>query len=212
MQHVCLLNHRYQPYLQIEADSTTCNIVPTRYVDSTPTSEITLVTIRYIHSHQHGHTKSISWSWMDDSHPFRSMSIGRPIPEIRLFQTPTLKLQGQSHGCGHRETHTVGPVSYLFTSFSFHMNQTNNSWDRAISKFDLEKSKVMVMGDVNDQGHILYPVSNDALPFRFTSFGPTIHEIWPKCVFALKKTHLKFRKNAPPPQPLAFAPLAWLGG
>ena len=45
---------------------------------------------------------SISWSWMDDSHPFQSMSIGRTIPEIRLFQTLTLKLQGQGHGCGQR--------------------------------------------------------------------------------------------------------------
>ena len=39
---------------------------------------------------------------MDDSHPFHSMSSGRPIPEIRLFQTLTLKLQGQGHGCGQR--------------------------------------------------------------------------------------------------------------
>ena len=37
---------------------------------------------------------------MDDSHPFRSMSIGRHIPEIRLFKSLTLKLQGQDHGCG----------------------------------------------------------------------------------------------------------------
>ena len=27
-----------------------------------------------------------------------SMSIGHPIPEIRLFQNLTLKIQGQSHG------------------------------------------------------------------------------------------------------------------
>ena len=44
--------------------------------------------------------KSISWSWMDDSHPFHSMSTGNPIPEIRLFQTVTLKLDSQCHGCG----------------------------------------------------------------------------------------------------------------
>ena len=30
-----------------------------------------------------------------DSHPFRSMSISHPIPEIRLFQNLTLKIQGQ---------------------------------------------------------------------------------------------------------------------
>ena len=36
------------------------------------------------------------------SHPFRYMSIGRPIPEIKLFQTLTLKFQGQGHGWGQR--------------------------------------------------------------------------------------------------------------
>ena len=33
-----------------------------------------------------------------DSHHFNSMSIGHPIPEIRLFQNLTLKIQGQGHG------------------------------------------------------------------------------------------------------------------
>ena len=35
-----------------------------------------------------------------DSHPFSSMSIGRPIPEIQIFQTLTLKIQGLGHGRG----------------------------------------------------------------------------------------------------------------
>ena len=43
-----------------------------------------------------------SWSWMINSHPFRSMSISLPIPWIRLFQTLTLRLQGQGHGCSQR--------------------------------------------------------------------------------------------------------------
>ena len=37
-----------------------------------------------------------------DSHPFNSMSIGHPIPEILLFQNGTLKIQGQGHGRGER--------------------------------------------------------------------------------------------------------------
>ena len=37
-----------------------------------------------------------------DSHPFCSMSIGHPIPEIQLFQNLTLKIQGQGHGWGER--------------------------------------------------------------------------------------------------------------
>ena len=35
-----------------------------------------------------------------DSHPFNSMPIGHPIPEIWLFQNLTLKIQGQGHGWG----------------------------------------------------------------------------------------------------------------
>ena len=41
--------------------------------------------------------------------------------------------------------HTVGQVSYQFASFSFHINQTNNSLDTAILKFNLETSKVKIM-------------------------------------------------------------------
>ena len=37
-----------------------------------------------------------------DSHPFRSMSIGHPIPEIRPFQTWTLNIKGQNYGWGER--------------------------------------------------------------------------------------------------------------
>ena len=56
--------------------------------------------------------------------------------------------------------HTIVPVSDLLPSFSFHINQANNSGDWAISKFDLETSKVKVMSEIKGQGHILYPVSN----------------------------------------------------
>ena len=35
-----------------------------------------------------------------DSHPFHSMSISHPIPEKRIFQNLTLKIQGQGHGWG----------------------------------------------------------------------------------------------------------------
>ena len=66
--------------------------------------------------------------------------------------------------------HTIGPVSYKLTSFSFHINQTNKSCNRAISKFDLETSKVKVMSEVKGQGHIFctqYPTN--ALHFLLVS-------------------------------------------
>ena len=36
--------------------------------------------------------------------------------------------------------HTIGPVSYKLTSFLFHINRTNHSWDMAKIVFDLEKT------------------------------------------------------------------------
>ena len=44
-------------------------------------------------------------TWVEhsvDSYPFHSTSIRHPIPEIRLFQNLTLKIQGQGHGWGER--------------------------------------------------------------------------------------------------------------
>ena len=55
--------------------------------------------------------------------------------------------------------HTIGPVSYQLTSFSFHNNETNNSGDRAILKFDLETSKVKIMSGVKGLGHKFYAVN-----------------------------------------------------
>ena len=45
---------------------------------------------------------SRSWSWMTDTHPFCSIWIGHPIPEIRLFWNLTMKINGQGHACGQR--------------------------------------------------------------------------------------------------------------
>ena len=86
--------------------------------------------------------------------------------------------------------HAIGPVSYELTSFSFNINQTNNFADRAISKFDLETSKVKVMKEVKGQGHTLYPVSNQCTSFSF-HINRT-HHSWDmaKIVFDLK-THPK---------------------
>ena len=43
-----------------------------------------------------------------DSHPFRSMWIRHPIPELRLFQNLTLKITGQGHGWGHSSKSQCG--------------------------------------------------------------------------------------------------------
>ena len=132
---------------------------------------------------------------MDDSHPFCSMSIGRSIHEIRLFQTLTLKLQSQGHGCDQKANHIVSPVSYWLASFSFHINQTNNSWDTAISKFDLEISKVKVMSEAKRSRSHIVP-SIQPMHFLFVSHQLDNHS-WDmaKTVFDLEETHPKLKKN-----------------
>ena len=112
-------------------------------------------------------TIQLSWSWMDNSHLFRSMSFGCPIPEIRLFQMLILNLQGQCH-VGSQGARSYSLPSIKFIHFSFYINETNNSCDTAISKFDLEKSKVKAMSEVKGQGHIVARAnpSLKTTPFR----------------------------------------------
>ena len=83
-------------------------------------------------------SRSRSWvkviTWVQhsvDSHPFRSMSIGRPVPELWLFQNLTLKIKGQGHWWGH--SHKVGLTSYRLTSLSFHVNLTSHCWVMTLS-------------------------------------------------------------------------------
>ena len=155
----------------------------TRYVDGTPTSEVTPVTIRYIRPPHHGHTsqyhghewmthtslsfhvnrpsnswdkaisdsdlqistpRSRSWVWSKgkviqsaqyhiNSLRFHFKSIIPTIPEIELVQNLTLKHTRSMLWVRY-------PVSNRCTSFSFHINRTNHSWDMAKIVFDLEKT------------------------------------------------------------------------
>ena len=66
---------------------------------------------------------------MDDLDPFRSMSIGHPIPDIKLFQTLTLKLQGQGHGCGQKAMSYNRP-SIILTHFLFISHQSDQQFLR----------------------------------------------------------------------------------
>ena len=66
-------------------------------------------------------------------------------------------------GVVKRQGHIVSPVSNCFPSSLFYINQNNNFWDTAtVSKFDLEKSKVKVMGKVKGL------VSEWVIKFRVT--------------------------------------------
>ena len=75
----------------------------TRYVNGTPTSEVTLVTIQYIRPPHHGHTIQ--------------------------YHALTLTLQGQGHGCGQRARSYSWP-SIILTHFLFISCQSDQQFLR----------------------------------------------------------------------------------
>ena len=100
---------------------------------------------------------------MDKSHSFCSMSIGNPIPEIGLFQTMTLKLQGQGHGCGQRERSHSWP-SILSIHFLF-MSHQSDQYFLTCSFFEIWPWKIQGLG--HEWGHMIYSVSNRCTSFLF---------------------------------------------
>ena len=88
-----------------------------------------------------------------NSYPFRSMSIGPPIPGIQHFQNLTLKIKGQGHGWGHSLKSQCGS-NILSTHIPFVPYQLGIpflSYD--FLKIWPWKSKVKVMGEVTVQSH-----------------------------------------------------------
>ena len=126
------------------------------------------------------------------------------LSQIQLFfrlcgiDNVTLRLWKFSDFCSR---HTVGVAGddimfHILVCFLFVSHQSdNNSWDTAILKFDLQKSKVTVMGEVKDWGHIVNPISNQCTSFSF-HINRTNHS-WGMSnrVFDLQKTHPKFSKK-----------------
>ena len=90
-----------------------------------------------------------------DLHPFNSMSIRHPIPEIRLFQNLTLKIQGQGHWWGDVEIKSQSGCNILSTHIPFVPCQSGIpflSYD--FFKIWPWKSRVKVMGhEVTVQSH-----------------------------------------------------------
>ena len=81
------------------------------------------------------------------------MSIGHPIPEIRLFHNLTLKIQGQGHGRGEHWKSQHGS-NILSTQIPFVPCQSALPFLRySIFKIWPWKSKVKVMGEVDIQSH-----------------------------------------------------------
>ena len=101
-----------------------------------------------------------------DSYPFRTMSIGHPIPKLQLFQNLTLKIQGQGHGWG-QSLKSQCESSILSTHILFVQCQSLIPFlSYNFFKIWPWKSKVKVMGEVKVWSH------NVSLIFcRFTSFS-----------------------------------------
>ena len=100
------------------------------------------------------------------SHPFRSMSIDPPIPEIQHFQNLTLKIQGQGHGWVVNWKSQHGS-NILSTHISLIPCQSAIPFLRYdFFKIWPWKSKVKVMGDGNVESHKVGVTS-----YRFTSLS-----------------------------------------
>ena len=125
--------------------------------------------------------RSQSWSWMIDSHPFRSMSVSPPNPQIRLFQTLILKLKGQGHGCGQRARPFLSPVSIWHAFCLFHINQMTipaiqlfwnltlkikcqgHGWgesSRSHSLPSIQSIHIIFVSHQSDQPFLIYPTEN----------------------------------------------------
>ena len=124
------------------------------------------------------------------------LSISHPIPEIRLFQTLTLKLQGHGHGCSQRARPYSG-LSVLLICVLFISYQSDQQFLRYsyFSNLTLKHPwpRSWVQSKVKVTYHTQYPT--DTFPFCFTSIGPNLSEIWPKLCLTLQITSKMFKQN-----------------
>ena len=104
---------------------------------------------------------------MVDSNYFRQSAL--PLLWVGYIERRPWKLKVNVMGMVTDQAHIVSPVSKRFAYFSVRINQNSNSLRSSISQFDLEESKVKVMGNVKGQSHIHVAdkVSNPYTSFSF---------------------------------------------
>ena len=159
----------------------------TRYVDGTPTSEVTPFTIRYIRPPHHGHTINSQYhghEWMthilfvpcQSAAPFlgsRAWDIAISDPNL---ETPRSRSWVWSRG------NVIQSAQYHINSLPFHFTTIRPT----IPEIELFRNLILkhprLRSWVRSKVKITYYTQyrTDALPFRFTSIGPTIPKIWPK--------------------------------
>ena len=98
-----------------------------------------------------------------DSHPFHSMQIGFPVPEIQQFQKLTLKIQGQGHGWD-QSLKSQCESNILSTHFPFVQCQ----WALPFLKYSIfkispwkSKVKVIAIGHIGITSYRLISLSFD---------------------------------------------------
>ena len=114
----------------------------------------------------------------------RFMSIGHPIPELRLFQNLTFKMKGQGHGWGHSSKSQCGsnilsahiPCVPCQSGIPFLSYNFFKIWPR--------KSRAKVIGEITVQSHSVGLTSYRLIPFTpcqpalpFLKYS--IFQIWP---------------------------------
>ena len=116
-----------------------------------------------------------------DSHPFGSMSIGPPIPEIQYIQSLTLKFQGQGHSSRSQSRYNT-----LSTHVPFIPCQSTLSF-LGYSFFKLLhwKFKVKVISEVKVESHNVGPTFS-----RITSLSFRVNRAFNSCVTTFSKFDL----------------------
>ena len=137
------------------------------------------------HYPQHPPTphQSTSWSWMDDSHPIRSMSIGNPIPEIKAISDLEISTpRSRSRSWVWSKGKVIQSAQYHINSPRFNFTSIRPTIPEIKIFRNLTLKYPRSRSWMRSKVKVTYctQYSTDALPFRFTSIGPTIPKIWPK--------------------------------
>ena len=101
----------------------------TRYVDDTPTSEVTPVTIWYIRPPHHGHTSQHHGLELMTHILLVPCQSAAPFLRYSYFRLWPWNSQGQGHGCGQRARSYSRP-RIILTHYLFISNQSDHQFRR----------------------------------------------------------------------------------
>ena len=139
-------------------------------------SEVTQVTIQYIHSPHHGYPK-VMFMVMNNQFTSLPFHVNQPY-------------HSWNKAISNFDLETSRSRSWLWSKGKT-IQSAQNLIDLFFFKFDLEKTQVKVMVEVKGQGCIVHPVSNWSTSFLFHINGTTHSWHMSNRLLDLEKTHLK---------------------